>query len=254
MILPLPPALAPWLPFVVALALLVIMHYMVTYVLLAFFYRITHHLSVSMLLYALLVWPGTVLHEFSHWIVARLLGVYAQFPHLIPSRVDEQGNMVLGHVMVERTDIVRRSLIGVAPLAIGSAVVAALARYAFALPIPAIEVLGIEGVLPLLYALPTIFAVPNAWFFLYALFAIANAMMPSPSDREAWPALLLFVAAIGVLIYLIIGIPQVPTEASLWVLGGAAWLTFAFIITAVLDLALLMLLYPLERLLWLLGR
>lgn len=249
-----PTALEPWLPFAVALVALLVSYQLATHILIAFFYRLTHHISFAMLLYALLVWPGTVLHEVSHWLMARLLGVYARAPHLLPSGVDKQGRMVLGHVEVARTDILRRSLIGAAPLIAGSIVVVFLARRAFALPIPAIESEGLRSLVPLILALPTIFERPDVWLYLYALFAFANAMMPSPSDREAWPALFLFAGAIAVVLVLALGVPQVPPLLALWGLRVVGWLTFAFLITAILDTALLFLLWPLERILWLAGR
>ncbi len=249
-----PDALEPWVPFVLAFGALGIAYRLVTGVTVALFYRLTHHTTLSMLLYALFVWPGTVVHEFAHWLVAGLLGVRAGFPHLIPSKVDSRGRMVLGHVRVERTDFVRGSLIGMAPFLFGSAAVALLARHAFALPIPAIEELSVQSLSALLYALPTILSVPDAWLYLYILFAIANGMMPSPSDREAWPALLLFVLLVGALLFFVVGVRQIPEAVALWGLRASTWLTFAFIITIVLDGLLLLVLWPLERLLWMAGR
>ena len=250
----LPAALVPWLPFVVALAALLLVQQVVIQVLFALLYRVTHHRTLSLLLYALLVWPGTVVHELSHWLMARFLGVYARAPYLLPSKPDEQGRMVLGHVLVERSDVVRRSLIGLAPLVAGSAAVAAVAHYAFTLPVPVLEQEGLGGLRPLLRAMPGVFAARDAWVYLYVIFAIANAMMPSPSDREAWPTVLFFAGLVGVGLAVTIGVPQAPPELTSFALWVAAWLTFAFVVTAVLDTALLLLLWPLERLLWSAGR
>jgi hypothetical protein len=250
----LPGAFVPWIPFVVALLALLLVQQTLIQVIFAFFYRLTHNRALAMLLYALLVWPGTALHELAHWSMARLLGVYAATPHLLPSPPDKQGRMVLGHVMVERSDVVRRSLIGVAPLVAGSVAVALLGHYAFTLPVPALEEQGFYSLRPLVRALPTVFAAQDAWVYLYLLFAIANAMMPSPSDREAWPTLLLFVALVGLALAFTIGLPQVPPDLTAVGLRLAGWLTFAFILTAVLDTALLFILWPLERLLWHVGR
>lgn len=241
--------LAPWLPFALSLGGLLLAHRLATHVLISFFYRLTHSISFSMLLYALLVWPGTALHEGAHWITARLLGVRASAPHLIPGRVDEKGRMVLGHVMIARTDLLRRSLIGAAPLFFGSAAVVLVARHAFALPFPAQDVVGLASLRPLLAALPGVFEARDAWLYLYALFAIANAMLPSPSDREAWPMLGLFVSIIAAALLLVVGVPQLPAALSLWGLRVVGWLTFAFALTAVIDGALFLVLLPAERLL-----
>lgn len=236
--------------FIVALIALVVTHTLATRLLILLFYRLTGRLNVAMLLYAMLVWPGTVLHEVAHWLVAWLLGVRSSLPRLLPSPPDGSGGMVLGHVMIERADPLRRSLIGVAPLVAGSAAVVLLARHAFALPLPLVEAEGLAGLLPLLRALPSIFDVPDVWLWLYGIFTVANAMLPSASDREAWPTLLLFTGLIALALALLGVAPSVPptvTQAGLRLVG---WLTFAFVLTAVLDAALVLLLFPVERLLW----
>ncbi|MGH2542941.1 MAG: hypothetical protein ACRDIB_09100 [Ardenticatenaceae bacterium] len=248
------PALTLWFPFLVAFGALVVAQWLVTQVVIGFFFRITHNPALAMLTYALIVWPGTVLHELAHWVVARLLGVRARLPYLLPSGMDKQGRMVLGHVVVQRSDVIRRALIGVAPFVVGSATVALLAHRAFALPIPAINATGIGGLATLVAALPAIWQTPNAWLYLYLLFSFANGMMPSPSDREAWPVVLLFALLIAALIFLFVGVPQVPASVARGALRAAAWLTFAFSVTVLLNAALLLLVWPLERLLWLLGR
>ncbi len=250
----LPEPLQPWLPFVLTFGALGVAYRLVTQLLIRFFYRLTHQPTVAMLLYALFVWPGTALHEVAHWMMARLLGVRAGRPHLLPSPLDSQGRMVLGRVSVERTDFVRGSLIGVAPFLFGSVAVALLAQRAFALPIPAIEVLGVNSLAPLLYALPTVLSASDAWVYLYLLFALANGMMPSASDREGWPMLAAFALLVGLLLFFVIGVRQAPDFLTLVGLRAAAWLTFAFVITIVLDAALLLIVWPLERLLYVLGR
>lgn len=247
-------ALQPFLPFFLAFLGLLLAHGMVTGVLLAFFYRLTHHRTLTMWLYALLIWPGTVLHEGAHWLVARLLGVRARLPHLLPSKPDRQGRMVLGHVMVEQSDFLRRSLIGAAPFVVGSLVVAWLAHRALALPIPEIDILGVPSVTRILATLPTLLRSSESWLYLYLIFAFANGMMPSASDREAWPTLVFFLVVVGGLIFLTIGLPSPPPALLAWITRTATWLTFAFLITLLLDALLLLIVWPLERALYWLGR
>ncbi|MGB0388914.1 MAG: hypothetical protein ACPGWR_29180 [Ardenticatenaceae bacterium] len=244
-----PESMQPWLPFIVALGVLVVAHRVTTRVIFALFFRLTHSRSFCLYTYALLTWPGTVVHEFSHWLMAKLLGVPVGWPELLPSH----GGMVFGSVRHAHTDMFRHSLIGVAPLFFGSGVVAALAYNAFSLPVPALEISGVSSLLPLLEAFPTVFEVPYAWVYIYFLFAVANGMMPSPTDRAAWPAVLLFASLSAALLLFLFGVPEVPLTVIEWVLELSAWLSFAFIITAVLDAALLVIIWPVERLFWMLG-
>jgi hypothetical protein len=241
-----PEFLEPWVALLLSAALLALVHRLLTRLLLRLFYRLTNNLTLSLLIYALLIWPGTVLHELSHFIVARLLGVRAGLPHLLPGRPDKQGRMVLGYVLVERSDPVRRALIGAAPLVAGSVAIALLAHHAFVLPAPIAQAGLVQTVRELVASLPRMANVPDAWLYFYILFAIANGMMPSASDREAWPALLLFSLMTGLLIFLTTGIPQVPTPLSRLGLQAVTWLTFSFVMTILLNLALFLFLAPLE--------
>jgi hypothetical protein len=211
--------------------------------------RVTGNLRVAMTLYALFILPGTVVHEVAHWLVAIVLGVRASLPRVLPSGVDAQGRMVLGYVQIQRTDPLRHSLIGVAPLLAGSALVAWIAGQVFTLPVPTLTRTGITGLETLFASLPSVFQVADAWLYLYLLFAIANGMLPSPRDRESWLPVALFAGGIALLVFLFVGIPQFPLEVVAFLLAALGWLTFAFILTAILNAAALVVLLPLNWLL-----
>ena len=69
--------------------------------------------------------PGVVLHEMSHLVVARLLGVPTMGFSVWPKKQSD-GSLRLGYVHTKKVDFVRESLIGVAPLIFGCAAVAAI--------------------------------------------------------------------------------------------------------------------------------
>jgi len=244
-----PEFIEPCLPFFVSLAALLLAHRLTTRVIYNLCFRLTHSSPFSFYAYALITWPGTVVHEFSHWLMAIILRVPVTLPHLVPDR-----NVgALGWVMHARTDLFRQSLIGAAPLLFGSGLVAALAYYAFSLPIPEIELNGFSSILPLLEALPAVFEVPYSLLYLYFLFAIANGMMPSSTDYASWPAVFIIIALSAALVFVLFGVPDIPTVVSEWTLQLVSWLTFSFLITSIIDAGLLLLIWPLERLFWMFG-
>ena len=76
----------------------------------------------------------------------------------------------------------------------------------------------------LVTALSQVFAVPDFLVWLYLLFAVSNAMMPSRSDRRAWPALTLTLIGITVVFYLL-GIQDVILNG----VGGWPQLIFGYL-------------------------
>ncbi len=88
----------------------------------------------------------------------------------------------------------------------------------------------------------------DAWIWLYLVFAIANSMMPSSSDTQAWPPVIGVVAMFGALALLIGGTNLIAAISPLaqYVLR---WLTAAFILTAVIDIAFVAVLWAVNRLL-----
>jgi hypothetical protein len=135
-------------------------------------------------LFSIIFLPGVMLHEFSHYFVAVLLGVEAARFSLVP-RMLPDGRLQLGYVETVRTDIVRDSLIGVAPLIAGGLLVAYLAVTRLDL-LPLWDVLR-NGQLNLVWLgitlLPQIRDFP-LWFYL--IFTVSSTMLPSQSDRHAW--------------------------------------------------------------------
>src|SRR3972149_5364942 len=69
-------------------------------------------------LFSILFFPGVFLHELSHFLMAKLLGVRTGSFSIIP-RPLQNGRLQLGYVATAKTDIVRDSLVGAAPLIAG---------------------------------------------------------------------------------------------------------------------------------------
>jgi len=151
----------------------------------------------TMTVFSILFFPGVVLHEFSHFIMAKLLFVPTRGFSIIPKMMPE-GYLRMGYVEVAETDIVRDSLIGAAPLILGNLVVAYIAIYRLHL-IPLWDVLR-NGQMNLFWmGVALLPKVPDFWLWFYLTFAISSTMLPSRSDRHAWLPLGLSVVILFVL-------------------------------------------------------
>ncbi len=86
----------------------------------AFFYTIFRSQRVAITLISLFFLPGVFIHEMAHLLVAELLQVQT---HGIEFTPELSGNSLkMGSVQVERSDIIRRLIIGIAPLIVGSSI------------------------------------------------------------------------------------------------------------------------------------
>ena len=160
----------------------------------AVFLILTRDIRLTMGIFSMLFLPGVFLHELSHFVMAKLLrvrtGRFSIFPQSLPD-----GRLQLGYVETVRSDIIRDSLIGAAPLIVGTLFVAYVAIYhlqmrvlwdAFRNGQSGLFWMGVR-------ALPQ---APDFYVWFYLAFAVSSTMMPSESDRHAWLEL---VISVGVL-------------------------------------------------------
>ena len=178
--------------------------------------------ELSIALFSIIFLPGVMLHELSHFLIAKLLGVHTASFSLIPQLLPN-GRLQLGYVETVRSDFFRDSLIGAAPLIAGGSVVAWLAVTRLDL-IPLWDTFrnGQFGLFWLgLTLLPKAADFP-LWFYL--LFTISSTMLPSPSDRHAWLPL-------GVTIVALLGL-AVLAGAGPWMLQNVAPVLNRFLLSA----------------------
>ena len=145
---------------------------------------VTKSPNLTIGIFSLLFFPGVFLHEFSHLIMAKLLGVQTGRFSLLP-RVMEDGRLQLGYVEAASSDFLRDSLVGLAPLISGMLFIAFAANVPMHLTIMWDTLRN--GQWSLFFAglqeLPT---VPDFWIWFFATFAVSTTMLPSESDRHAW--------------------------------------------------------------------
>lgn len=132
---------------------------------------------------ALLFLPGTILHEISHMIVAGLLLVPVGEIDLWP-QVEENG-IRLGSIQVGKTDILRRFIIGIAPIVVGLFIMTSI----------------------LVIFKETLLDSPSIWqigLILYAVFEIGNTMFSSKKDLEG--AFVVLISSLILLALILVGL------------------------------------------------
>lgn len=178
----------------------------------AVFLILTRDVRLTMGIFSMLFLPGVFLHELSHYLMAKILGVrtgnFSIFPQSLPD-----GRLQLGYVETAKSDIVRDSLIGAAPLIVGTLFVAYVAIYRLEMRVlwDAFR----NGQLDLFWM--GIRALPQTrdfyvWF--YFVFAVSSTMLPSQSDRHAWLELVIYIGVLFAIVLLF--------GAGPWVLSNVA--------------------------------
>jgi hypothetical protein len=163
------------------------------------FHRLTGDAHRSHTIHFILIFPGVFLHELSHWLVLRLLGVRCSLHLGIEMQADF---VVYGHVDYYESDVgpVKHFLSGIAPLITGMLLISLLAVQWMGIPGPG-ELARQEAVISLQSVSDTL-RTWQFWLAFYLIFAITSEMVPSPSDRKYWLPLglllvgILFVAVI----------------------------------------------------------
>lgn len=177
----------------------------------------------------ILLLPGVILHEASHWVVANLIGVRTGKVSLGLARAGGK-QFSLGSVNVERTDIVRESLIGIAPFLVGLGAIILIAGFGFDL--------WPNSGLALNQMLERVLATTNDWLTwvdLYLIFAVSTAMIPSESDREPWGGLIAFFGVVGGLAIVFGWTPRIPSEIISLARNALDALTFAFSLSVAVN-------------------
>lgn len=163
----------------------------------AIFLLLTRRQDITIILFSLLFFPGVLLHETSHWIVARLLQVKTGRFSLLPQPLPD-GKLQMGYVETARADVFRETLIGAAPMITGGAFTA----YAglMGLGLLTLWQISLGGSLQgLLLALRDMARQPDFGLWLYLTLVVSSTMLPSASDRRAWLPLAGILASLAAL-------------------------------------------------------
>ena len=201
------------------------------------FYLILRRDSAADLLFYILFFPGILVHETSHWLMAKLVGVPTGRFSLVPRNLPN-GKLRLGYVETQRSDWFRDSLIGAAPLISGCLITGWMAG---ALWEP--QLIGAafwSGDWSTFWqAISKTYHGADFWVWFYLIFTISSMMLPSESDRSSWlPVVLIFLGLLAVLIIAGAG-GWMQTNALPVINPFLASLTMVFAVSLVLHILLL---------------
>jgi hypothetical protein len=187
--------------FVFMLAPLILLQRLLHRELQAVFLILTRDARLTMGLFSMIFLPGVFLHELSHFLMAKILfiptGKFSVFPQSLPD-----GRLQLGYVETAKSDVVRDSLVGAAPLIVGTLFVAYVAVDHLQLRV--LWELFRNGQLDLFWiGIRTLPNVPDFYLWFYLAFAVSSTMMPSQSDRHAWLELLISIVVLFAIVLLV---------------------------------------------------
>jgi hypothetical protein len=186
--------------FLITLLLLILLQRVLHREIQADFLILTRRPGITQAAFALIFFPGVFLHELSHFLVAKILGVPTGTFSLIP-QAQPDGKLRLGYVETGSGGILRDALIGVAPLVTGCIFVAYTGIYRLHL-LPLWEYIRIAEWSGFWTGLTQVLRSPDFWLWFYLTFTVSSTMMPSASDRHAWlPVGLFMLALIGLAVF-----------------------------------------------------
>jgi len=234
--------LGAWTPLFWLVALLVALwwvsrrlaHYFMSSVL-----YLTQHEGLAVAAYAIFILPGTLVHETSHWLIAKMVGVRTEGFDILP-KLSNDGTIRLGAVGIRGGNLAQHALIGLAPMVVGSLLTVWLSY-----SLVDVDALGYAlesghwGAVPevLLASLRK----PDALLALYLLFTISDAIFLSAPDREPVQQLGLYLGLVLIPLYIFGILPAIPNSWTLALQQGFAVFASGLAIALIVHVLLLVL-------------
>ena len=93
-----------------------------------FFYCLSGRKKIAIEVLCFLILPGTIIHELSHMFSAAIMGVETG-PLSFRPEVEESKEIKVGQIKIAKTDPFRRTIIGLAPLFAGLAIIGGIFNF-----------------------------------------------------------------------------------------------------------------------------
>ena len=175
------PGLFAIIILILEIAFLYLFSRLITNSLAKLFYHHIHNSKIVINIFAVILLPGTIIHELAHILIAGVLLVPVGEIDFLPE-IHEKG-VRLGTAEIGQTDIFRSAIIGVAPVIVGLFIMISLLW---------LNLLNFKD--------PT-FLILGKILLGYLIFVIANTMFSSRKDLEGVGAVVLFIVLILVVLY-----------------------------------------------------
>lgn len=185
-------------------------------------FRLFKNKRVAVWFLAIIVLPGTIIHELSHFLLASILRVQTGELSIFP-KIDKNSQVRAGHLEISKTDPFRLTLIGLAPILIGLMLIYLIGNFF----LPARDEL-----------FNYLFQIDNLLFLFsifYILFSISSTMFSSKKDLES----LLYVGPVVLLVLgalYLTGVRVVFEEPLVGKITAVlSVLNFYLLLTAIID-------------------
>jgi membrane-associated protease RseP (regulator of RpoE activity) len=231
----------PIILFIIVFALTIVLQQWLHRHIQGFILLLTGDTGCALRLLFYLLMPGVLLHEMSHYVVARLLLVKTGSFRVGIGNTRKR-LVSLGSVNIQRADPIRESLIGVAPFVVGVAAIWLLTGLGFDLwPSSGLSIAEF------FQRVQTYSNDWTTWLDIYLIFSVSTAMIPSESDREPWGPVITFFGLGTAILFLLGWTPRMPIEAMTTARNLLDALTFALGIAVVVNGVTAMGLWILEQ-------
>lgn len=141
-----------------------------------FIHQVTKNKHITIYIMAIILFPGTIIHELSHFLMAIILFVPVTNIAFLPRLQNDK--LILGQVSVQKTDPIRRLLIGASPV-----------------------VMGVILIYSFFYFLTTYASLSFFWTIVilcYLSFTVGNTMFSSEKDMEGALELSIFLVLVTI--------------------------------------------------------
>lgn len=191
--------LTPWIMLAAVLIPLVYVEKWIHSHLYGVGWLLTNDKKSATAIYYVLLFPGVFVHEFVQYLLAGALNVRIKRMIAWPE-AQEDGTLRLDFVQIQGARWYQAAIIGAGPMIVGMAIVWLIASEVLRMEafLTALETTDFSVIGP---AFQDLISQPDFYLWLYLVFAISNAMLPTPADREGWPLVIAFLGvALGFLV------------------------------------------------------
>jgi hypothetical protein len=181
------------------------------------FYLLSRSEHAATAIYVLLILPGTLIHETSHWLMAQLVGVRTGSISILP-RFHRKG-LRLGSVQVKGGNLFQLTLVGIAPFLVGLGLTVWLSYSLF--DVALVKALWHDFSLSSLgLVIHDVLSRQDSLLGLYLLFTVSDSMFLSASDRAPLTQFLVYAGIIALVLIAISGPPSLSSTWTETITGG----------------------------------